>query len=104
MYSRADRLLRQFSLKLNADSIVFDENRLCSFIIDNRYRILLTSTNSEYIMIYGFVEDLRIIIILLLNFSMLIYGLQRIMDHICVMIITHNHYYWLSTSHSMKVL
>ncbi|EAT5631404.1 Tir chaperone family protein, partial [Salmonella enterica subsp. enterica serovar Enteritidis] len=23
MYSRADRLLRQFSLKLNADSIVF---------------------------------------------------------------------------------
>ncbi|HAR9040428.1 TPA: Tir chaperone family protein, partial [Salmonella enterica subsp. enterica serovar Enteritidis] len=27
MYSRADRLLRQFSLKLNADSIVFDENR-----------------------------------------------------------------------------
>ncbi|ECF9423073.1 TPA: Tir chaperone family protein, partial [Salmonella enterica subsp. enterica serovar Enteritidis] len=24
MYSRADRLLRQFSLKLNADSIVFD--------------------------------------------------------------------------------
>ncbi|ECZ6518674.1 CesT family type III secretion system chaperone, partial [Salmonella enterica] len=54
MYSRADRLLRQFSLKLNIDSIVFDENRLCSFIIDNRYRILLTSTNSEYIMIYGF--------------------------------------------------
>ncbi|ELR7068208.1 CesT family type III secretion system chaperone, partial [Salmonella enterica subsp. enterica serovar Schwarzengrund] len=54
MYSRADRLLRQFSLKLNSDSIAFDENRLCSFIIDNRYRILLTSTNSEYIMIYGF--------------------------------------------------
>ncbi|ECC9827899.1 CesT family type III secretion system chaperone [Salmonella enterica subsp. enterica] len=54
MYSSADRLLRQFSLKLNADSIAFDENRLCSFIIDNRYRILLTSTNSEYIMIYGF--------------------------------------------------
>ncbi|EAA9436900.1 TPA: Tir chaperone family protein, partial [Salmonella enterica subsp. enterica serovar Virchow] len=27
MYSRADRLLRQFSLKLNTDSIVFDENR-----------------------------------------------------------------------------
>ncbi|ECW5621061.1 CesT family type III secretion system chaperone, partial [Salmonella enterica subsp. enterica serovar Heidelberg] len=53
MYSRADRLLRQFSLKLNADSIAFDENRLCSFIIDNRHRILLTSTNSEYIMIYG---------------------------------------------------
>ncbi|EAP5013185.1 Tir chaperone family protein, partial [Salmonella enterica] len=26
MYSRADRLLRQFSLKLNTDSIVFDEN------------------------------------------------------------------------------
>ncbi|EAO1960426.1 TPA: Tir chaperone family protein, partial [Salmonella enterica] len=25
MYSRADRLLRQFSLKLNADSIAFDE-------------------------------------------------------------------------------
>ncbi|EBF7818086.1 Tir chaperone family protein, partial [Salmonella enterica subsp. enterica serovar Bovismorbificans] len=25
MYSRADRLLRQFSLKLNTDSIVFDE-------------------------------------------------------------------------------
>lgn len=98
MYSRADRLLRQFSLKLNADSIAFDENRLCSFIIDNRYRILLTSTNSEYIMIYGFAEDLRIIIILLLNFSMLIYGLQRIMDHICVMIITHNHYYWLNFS------
>ncbi|EBI6495200.1 Tir chaperone family protein, partial [Salmonella enterica] len=24
MYSRADRLLRQFSLKLNADSIAFD--------------------------------------------------------------------------------
>ncbi|EBU6723591.1 Tir chaperone family protein, partial [Salmonella enterica subsp. enterica serovar Give] len=51
MYSRADRLLRKFSLKLNSDSIAFDENRLCSFIIDNRYRILLTSTNSEYIMI-----------------------------------------------------
>ncbi|EGB8190552.1 CesT family type III secretion system chaperone, partial [Salmonella enterica] len=30
MYSKADRLLRQFSLKLNVDSIVFDENRLCS--------------------------------------------------------------------------
>ncbi|ECG0942183.1 CesT family type III secretion system chaperone [Salmonella enterica subsp. salamae] len=54
MYSKADRLLRKFSLKLNVDSIAFDENRLCSFIIDNRYRILLTSTNSEYIMIYGF--------------------------------------------------
>ncbi|EAP7573956.1 Tir chaperone family protein, partial [Salmonella enterica] len=27
MYSRADRLLRQFSLKLNSDSIAFDENR-----------------------------------------------------------------------------
>ncbi|EEJ8287033.1 CesT family type III secretion system chaperone, partial [Salmonella enterica] len=34
--------------------IVFDENRLCSFLIDNCYRILLSSTNSEYIMIYGF--------------------------------------------------
>ncbi|HAB1387049.1 TPA_asm: Tir chaperone family protein, partial [Salmonella enterica subsp. enterica] len=34
MYSKADRLLRQFSLKLNIDSIAFDENRLCSFIID----------------------------------------------------------------------
>ncbi|EJP4365857.1 CesT family type III secretion system chaperone, partial [Salmonella enterica] len=45
MYSRADRLLRQFSLKLNADSIAFDENRLCSFLIDNSYHILLSSTN-----------------------------------------------------------
>ncbi|HGB6042413.1 TPA: Tir chaperone family protein, partial [Salmonella enterica subsp. diarizonae serovar 61:l,v:z35] len=27
MYSRADHLLRKFSLKLNVDSIVFDENR-----------------------------------------------------------------------------
>ncbi|ECJ9485238.1 Tir chaperone family protein, partial [Salmonella enterica] len=26
MYSRADRLLRKFSLKLNLDSIAFDEN------------------------------------------------------------------------------
>ncbi|EAN9586930.1 CesT family type III secretion system chaperone [Salmonella enterica subsp. diarizonae] len=54
MYSRADHLLRKFSLKLNVDSIVFDENRLCSFLIDNCYRILLSSTNSEYIMMYGF--------------------------------------------------
>ncbi|EGY4557035.1 CesT family type III secretion system chaperone [Salmonella enterica] len=54
MYSRADHLLRKFSLKLNVDSIVFYENRLCSFLIDNCYRILLSSTNSEYIMIYGF--------------------------------------------------
>ncbi|ECG8812943.1 CesT family type III secretion system chaperone [Salmonella enterica] len=54
MYSRADHLLRKFSLKLNVDSIVFDENRLCSFLIDNCYRILLSSTNSEYIIIYGF--------------------------------------------------
>ncbi|EFV4954971.1 CesT family type III secretion system chaperone [Salmonella enterica] len=54
MYSRADRLLRQFSLKLNADSIAFDENRLCSFLIDNSYHILLSSTNDNYIMIYGF--------------------------------------------------
>lgn len=54
MYSRADHLLRKFSLKLNVDSIVFDENRLCTFLIDNCYRILLSSTNSEYIMIYGF--------------------------------------------------
>lgn len=54
MYSRADHLLRKFSLKLNVDSIVFDENRLCSFLIDNCCRILLSSTNSEYIMIYGF--------------------------------------------------
>lgn len=54
MYSRADHLLRKFSLKLNVDSIVFDESRLCSFLIDNCYRILLSSTNSEYIMIYGF--------------------------------------------------
>ncbi|EDT3577187.1 CesT family type III secretion system chaperone [Salmonella enterica subsp. diarizonae] len=54
MYSRADHLLRKFSLKLNVDSIVFDENRLCSFLIDNCYRILLSSTNSEYIMIYVF--------------------------------------------------
>ncbi|HAU3159968.1 TPA: CesT family type III secretion system chaperone [Salmonella enterica subsp. houtenae] len=54
MYSRADRLLRKFSLKLNLDSIVFDENRLCSFLIDNSYHILLSSTNDNYIMIYGF--------------------------------------------------
>ncbi|EBF2150286.1 CesT family type III secretion system chaperone [Salmonella enterica] len=54
MSSRADHLLRKFSLKLNVDSIVFDENRLCSFLIDNCYRILLSSTNSKYIMIYGF--------------------------------------------------
>ncbi|EHM5497922.1 CesT family type III secretion system chaperone [Salmonella enterica] len=54
MYSRSEHLLRKFSLKLNVDSIVFDENRLCSFLIDNCYRILLSSTNSEYIMIYGF--------------------------------------------------
>ncbi|HAF8277945.1 TPA: CesT family type III secretion system chaperone [Salmonella enterica] len=47
-------LIKTVFTKLNTDSIVFDENRLCSFIIDNRYRILLTSTNSEYIMIYGF--------------------------------------------------
>ncbi|EEQ1468636.1 CesT family type III secretion system chaperone [Salmonella enterica] len=54
MYSRADRLLRRFSLKLNLDSIAFDENRLCSFLIDNSYHILLSSTNDNYIMIYGF--------------------------------------------------
>ncbi|ECE0728506.1 CesT family type III secretion system chaperone [Salmonella enterica subsp. houtenae] len=54
MYSRADRLLRKFSLKLNLDSIAFDENRLCSFLIDNNYHILLSSTNDNYIMIYGF--------------------------------------------------
>ncbi|EIX6651595.1 CesT family type III secretion system chaperone [Salmonella enterica] len=54
MYSRADRLLRNFSLKLNLDSIAFDENRLCSFLIDNSYHILLSSTNDNYIMIYGF--------------------------------------------------
>ncbi|EDR4015901.1 CesT family type III secretion system chaperone, partial [Salmonella enterica] len=52
--SRADRLLRKFSLKLNLDSIAFDENRLCSFLIDNSYHILLSSTNDNYIMIYGF--------------------------------------------------
>ncbi|EIM8935028.1 CesT family type III secretion system chaperone [Salmonella enterica] len=54
MYSRADRLLRKFLLKLNLDSIAFDENRLCSFLIDNSYHILLSSTNDNYIMIYGF--------------------------------------------------
>ncbi|EAP7255049.1 CesT family type III secretion system chaperone, partial [Salmonella enterica] len=43
-----------FSLKLNLDSIAFDENRLCSFLIDNSYHILLSSTNDNYIMIYGF--------------------------------------------------
>ncbi|MHI38029.1 CesT family type III secretion system chaperone [Salmonella enterica] len=47
-------LIKTVFTKIKYDSIVFDENRLCSFIIDNRYRILLTSTNSEYIMIYGF--------------------------------------------------
>ncbi|EIP4196115.1 CesT family type III secretion system chaperone, partial [Salmonella enterica] len=46
--------LRKFSLKLNLDSIAFDENRLCSFLIDNSYHILLSSTNDNYIMIYGF--------------------------------------------------
>ncbi|ECC2644367.1 CesT family type III secretion system chaperone, partial [Salmonella enterica] len=40
--------------KLNLDSIAFDENRLCSFLIDNSYHILLSSTNDNYIMIYGF--------------------------------------------------
>ncbi|EAB2795447.1 CesT family type III secretion system chaperone, partial [Salmonella enterica] len=45
---------RKFSLKLNLDSIAFDENRLCSFLIDNSYHILLSSTNDNYIMIYGF--------------------------------------------------
>lgn len=54
MYSRADNLLRKFSIKLNLDSIIFDENRLCSFLIDNSHHILLSSTNSDYIMIYGF--------------------------------------------------
>ncbi|EEY5655738.1 CesT family type III secretion system chaperone, partial [Salmonella enterica] len=46
--------LRKFLLKLNLDSIAFDENRLCSFLIDNSYHILLSSTNDNYIMIYGF--------------------------------------------------
>ncbi|EBF9208418.1 CesT family type III secretion system chaperone, partial [Salmonella enterica] len=45
---------RKFSLKLNLDSIAFDENRLCPFLIDNSYHILLSSTNDNYIMIYGF--------------------------------------------------
>ncbi|AIP97238.1 CesT family type III secretion system chaperone [Salmonella enterica subsp. arizonae str. CFSAN000560] len=54
MYSRADSLLKEFSIKLNLDSIAFDENRLCSFLIDKRYHILMSSTNGEYIMIYGF--------------------------------------------------
>ncbi|ASO62977.1 Tir chaperone family protein [Salmonella enterica subsp. arizonae serovar 53:-:- str. SA20100345] len=54
MYSRADSLLKKFSIKLNLDFIAFDENRLCSFLIDKRYHILMSSTNGEYIMIYGF--------------------------------------------------
>ncbi|CTV61611.1 type III secretion system LEE chaperone CesT [Escherichia coli] len=53
MSSRSELLLDRFAEKIGIGSISFNENRLCSFAIDEIYYISLSDANDEYMMIYG---------------------------------------------------
>ncbi|TJF66003.1 type III secretion system LEE chaperone CesT [Escherichia coli] len=53
MSSRSELLLEKFAEKIGIGSISFNENRLCSFAIDEIYYISLSDANDEYMMIYG---------------------------------------------------
>ncbi|HCN4558102.1 TPA: CesT family type III secretion system chaperone, partial [Escherichia coli] len=53
MSSRSELLLDRFAEKIGVGSISFNENRLCSFAIDEIYYISLSDANDEYMMIYG---------------------------------------------------
>lgn len=59
MSSRADILLEDFGKKLNIPNMVFDENRLCSFKVDDKYDISILSNGEETIFIYGLLGKLN---------------------------------------------
>ncbi|EKS8943627.1 TPA: type III secretion system LEE chaperone CesT, partial [Escherichia coli] len=48
MSSRSELLLEKFAEKIGIGSISFNENRLCSFAIDEIYYISLSDANDEY--------------------------------------------------------
>ncbi|WXP50984.1 type III secretion system LEE chaperone CesT [Escherichia coli] len=49
----SELLLEKFAEKIGIGFISFNENRLCSFAIDEIYYISLSDANDEYMMIYG---------------------------------------------------
>lgn len=53
MSSRSDILLETFAKKIGVSDIHFNENRLCSFAIDELYYISLSDSSDECMMIYG---------------------------------------------------
>ncbi|ECG8589243.1 CesT family type III secretion system chaperone [Salmonella enterica subsp. salamae] len=53
MASRAELLLKNFADKNAIKTIAFNENRLCSFKIDNIYYVSLSDVSDDYMMIYG---------------------------------------------------
>lgn len=53
MSSRSEILLENFAKKIGIKDINFNENRLCSFAIDDLYYLSLSDANDECMMIYG---------------------------------------------------
>jgi hypothetical protein len=53
MSTRADVLLEDFGRNLNIPDMKFDENRLCSFKVDERYSITILANNDEHVFIYA---------------------------------------------------
>ncbi len=91
MLSRSELLLDRFAEKIGVGFISFNENRLCSFAIDEIYYISLSDANDEYMMIYGvcgkFPTDNPNFALEILNAN---FGLQRMVGHTCVMSQEHN--------------
>ncbi len=63
MSSRFELLLDRFAEKIGIGFISFNENRLCSFAIDEIYYISLSDANDEYMMIMASVGNSRQIIL-----------------------------------------
>lgn len=53
MSSRAEALLSDLSQSIGIKDLAFDEQRMCSFIIDDHYRVTLLASSDDALLIYG---------------------------------------------------
>lgn len=53
MSSRAEALLSDLSQSIGIKDLAFDEQRMCSFIIDDHYRVTLLASSDDSLLIYG---------------------------------------------------
>ncbi|MEW9809645.1 MAG: CesT family type III secretion system chaperone [Candidatus Symbiodolus clandestinus] len=53
MSSRAEALLEDLSQAIGIKELAFDEQRMCSFIIDEQFRVTLLASGEESLLIYG---------------------------------------------------